>query len=422
MTLCQDDGIDESDYPHVTIPIKQIQLEQDTAKTVFQPPSTYLIDFNRVSHPLVEIISMPAIHHPATAAAYVRKVQAILKAVGAATAGMEIGGLRADVNVSVRRRGNEGESEYHGFRGLGTRTEIKNLSSFKSVAEAISIERDRQIAVLQTGHKIHSETRGYSLGATKTTTLRRKEGEIDYRYMPDPDISPLVIGDDLIAHLADTLPTLPDEVVRQLVDEHGLTTKDAKTLREADNGERLDYFFDVLDLLKKKLPTDLTKDPKKLGKTAADWIIHELGALLTFAEVSLDPSIPPPQSLASILAFLLSRQISVDTARVLFSRCFRHHLSNVAAEGPLDVQGIIDSENLRLRDLPAALYEELASDLVEQNPEMARAIREKGQHGKLMWFVGQMMRRRREGEVKLDAKKAEAVVKGMILGNGDSKT
>ena len=179
------DGIALEDGTLVDVAIKQIQMEQDTAKSNLQPPSTTLLDFNRVGHPLIEIITQPQIHHPQTAAACVRKIQSILQAVNAVTAGMELGGLRVDVNVSVSPEGSE---------ALGQRTEIKNLNSFKAVEDAIVAERDRQIAVLESGGFVKGETRGWTLGSTETKKLRGKEGEVDYRYMPDPDIAPLVIG------------------------------------------------------------------------------------------------------------------------------------------------------------------------------------------------------------------------------------
>jgi aspartyl-tRNA(Asn)/glutamyl-tRNA(Gln) amidotransferase subunit B len=182
----------------ITIGIKQVQMEQDTAKTVQQPPSTYLLDFNRVSHPLIEIITLPQIHNPTVAAVCVRKIQSILKAVNACTAGMEMGGLRADVNVSIRERNGqtpEASHSYHGVTGLGQRTEIKNLASVKAVEDAIIAERDRQIELLESGGAVEGETRGWSLGSTTTKRLRGKEGEIDYRYMPDPDIAPVIIGE-----------------------------------------------------------------------------------------------------------------------------------------------------------------------------------------------------------------------------------
>lgn len=192
-------GAAPADCP-ITIGIKQVQMEQDTAKTVQQPPSTHLLDFNRVSHPLIEIITLPQMHDPTVAAVCVRKIQAILKAVDACTAGMEMGGLRADVNVSVREESTHGEHSYYGVTGLGQRTEIKNLASVKAVEDAIIAERDRQIEFLEGGGTIEGETRGWTLGSKTTKRLRGKEGEIDYRYMPDPDIAPVLLADVCYNH------------------------------------------------------------------------------------------------------------------------------------------------------------------------------------------------------------------------------
>jgi len=209
VTLYAHDDIDPADAPSITIGLKQIQMEQDTAKTILQPPHTHLIDFNRVSHPLIEIITLPQLHRPRTAAALVRKIQATLKAVGANTTGMEMGGLRADVNVSVRRRDGTDAPilEYAGVTGLGQRTEIKNLSSFKAVEEAIVAERDRQIGVLEAGGEVQGETRGWTLGSSETRRLRGKEGEVDYRYMPDPDLGVVRIGRVRLVHVFSSNPS-----------------------------------------------------------------------------------------------------------------------------------------------------------------------------------------------------------------------
>ena len=254
LTLYDHDGIASEDGQSVDIGIKQIQMEQDTAKTTLQPPSMAMLDFNRVGHPLIEIITHPQIHHVQTASACARKIQVILQAVNAVTTGMELGGLRADVNVSVSPKDTE---------ILGQRTEIKNLSSFKAVEDAIVAERDRQIMVLESGGFIEGETRGWALGSTETKKLRGKEGEVDYRYMPDPDILPLIIGQvcliylmvhscllmfslqDLTYHIENSMPDLPDDILKDLTTYSGLTSKDAKTLMVLDDGERLDYFDDV---------------------------------------------------------------------------------------------------------------------------------------------------------------------------------
>lgn len=197
ITVYDHDGIDPADGESITVGFKQIQLEQDTAKTTQATSHISLLDFNRVSHPLIEIITLPQIHHPRTAAACVKKIQAVLQAVNAVFTGMEMGGLRADVNVSVQPKLGLGmrkkDFAYAGITGLGQPTEIKNLSSFKAVEDAIIAERDRQIGVLESGGIIVGETRGWTLGTTTTRKLRDKEGEVDYRYLPDPDIPSLII-------------------------------------------------------------------------------------------------------------------------------------------------------------------------------------------------------------------------------------
>jgi aspartyl-tRNA(Asn)/glutamyl-tRNA(Gln) amidotransferase subunit B len=281
-------GTAPADCP-ITIGIKQVQMEQDTAKTVQQPPSTHLLDFNRVSHPLIEIITLPQIHNPTVAAVCVRKIQSILKTVNACTAGMEMGGLRADVNVSIRERNGqtpEAHHSYHGVTGLGQRTEIKNLASVKAVEDAIIAERDRQIELLESGGAVEGETRGWTLGSKTTKRLRGKEGEIDYRYMPDPDIAPIILGDvrniayplgcalltygqDLINHLKQSLPQLPDTIVDTLTQEYGLTTKDAGTLLSFDDGARLDYFHDVLYHLQEIGLPSVGK--AESGRVAGNW-------------------------------------------------------------------------------------------------------------------------------------------------------
>lgn len=363
---------------------------------------------------------MPAIHHPATAAAYVRKIQSILKSVDAATAGMEVGGLRADVNVSVRRRGDEESGHsYGGFESLGQRTEIKNITSLRAVSDAISVERARQIALREAGGVVEGETRGFALGANETRLLRGKEGEVDYRYMPDPDIPPVNIGEDLVEHLQNTLPMLPDEVLHGLV-EDGVSMKDAKTMIALEDGERLDYYLDVLTELRARLSSSGRgkdgKSDKMLGKTVANWVIHELSALLTTTESEFTSALVPSSSLAGILSLLIRDEITTDTARSLFARVFH---SSLSASSPNQlspsISEIMDAEGLRLRPLSEDVYEQLAKPLLDAKPEMVKAIRKKGQKGKVMWFVGQMMRGSEEGrQGRLEAKRAEEVVRRLI--------
>ncbi|KAJ5601605.1 hypothetical protein N7510_011139 [Penicillium lagena] len=391
------DGIAPEDGDRVRVDIKQVQLEQDTAKSQEYPPSTQLLDFN--------LISMPQIHSPATAAACVRKLQSILQSCGAVTTGMELGGLRVDVNVSVRRRDDApGQHAYDGIKGLGQRTEIKNLSSFKAVEDAIIAEKNRQIALLESGGVVEGETRGWTIGSTETRKLRGKEGAVDYRYMPDPDIPPLIIGEDLIANLRQALPSSPDSLVAMLVGpEYGLPIEDARPLIELDDGARLEYYQDVVDLLR---PLQTDQDDKKVARVAGNWVLHELGGLLTKTDRAWDAAIVPAQSLAHIVDQLQRKRITGPTAKLVLAAVFDGDRRPVPQ--------LLEEDNLLLRPLSREEYVALAKAAIALNPGMVEQIRTKNQLGKLGWFVGQMMRAGEKGRV--EAPKAEEILRELILG------
>lgn len=407
MELFDYDGIAAEDGDKVRIDIKQIQLEQDTAKSTELPPSTQLLDFNRVSHPLIEIITMPQIHTPATAAACVRKIQATLQSCSAVTTGMELGGLRADVNVSVRQRDDApGTHQYGGVRGLGQRTEIKNLSSFKAVEDAIVAEKNRQIDILEGGGVVEGETRGWTIGSTETRKLRDKEGAVDYRYMPDPDIPPLMIGEDLLSSLKGTFPTSPDDLVELLVGpEYGLPIEDAKPLIDLEDGARLEYYQDVVDILRELQQDRDQKTRAALGRTAGNWVLHELGGLLTKEEIDWNADLVPAQPLAELIDQLQRKRITGPTAKTVFSMVFHGDKRPIAQ--------LLEEENLLLRPLSREEYIALAESAINQNPQMAEQIRSKNQLGKLGWFVGQMMRTGEKGRV--EAHKANEVLRELIL-------
>ncbi|AEO60034.1 hypothetical protein MYCTH_2308837 [Thermothelomyces thermophilus ATCC 42464] len=408
------DGIAPEDGDRVEIGIKQVQMEQDTAKTTAQPGDVHWLDFNRVGLPLIEIITLPQIHHPATAAALVRKVQMLLASVDACVSGMEAGGLRADVNVSVRRT----DDAAAGGK-LGTRTEIKNLSSFKAVEDAIIAERDRQIAVLEAGGVVEAETRGWSLGSTETRRLRGKEGEVDYRYMPDPDLGPVVIGDDLVAHLASSMGVLPDAEIDELVGRYGLSAKDALSLTTVDDGARVQYFYNVLDALEARLGLDKTgaASDQRHALLAANWCLHELGKL---TELSSDLGMTPEgecnvpsAALAAILAHLHRREITAKVAKELLWDAFR---GEVTADS---VTQKIDADKLWFKELSEDEYAQLADQVVQGEDkvlgEFLRFKQGKAKaypQGKLMFLVGKMMRA--GTEQRMDPASAERVLRARI--------
>lgn len=387
-------------------------MEQDTAKSQESDVETTLIDYNRAGQALIEIISLPQIHSPETAAAYVRKTQAILLSVNAVTTGMELGGLRADVNVSVRRRdGEPGTNHYSGISGLGQRTEIKNLSTFKGVEEAIKAERDRQIDLLEAGGAVEGETRGWSLAAPKITRkLRGKEGEVDYRYMPDPDIAPIVVGTDLMEYLQEFLPKLPDQLLTMLTGDkrYGLSVTDAKILLQLDDGERLEYYVLVVETLS-RICKDLRMEDESasVGQLAANWVMHELGSLLTTSQQCWkenDNQIPPTK-LAWILANLMSEVITGSSAKQILKLVFHGDQREIGA--------IIKEAGFVYNPLSYDEYTKLADTVIQQHHDKVKLIREKNQMGKLMFLVGQMMRTGEDGRV--EAKTAESVLRRLIL-------
>ncbi|WEW55155.1 aspartyl/glutamyl-tRNA(Asn/Gln) amidotransferase, B subunit [Emydomyces testavorans] len=409
LRLYKRDGIGPGNRDCVEIGIKQIQMEQDTAKSQELPSHTYLLDFNRVSRPLIEIITLPQIHSPATAAACVKKIQAILQACGAVTTGMEMGGLRADVNVSVRRRdAEEGAHGYEGITGLGQRTEIKNLSSFKAVEDAIIAERNRQIAVLEAGGTIEGETRGWTLGSTETRKLRGKEGEVDYRYMPDPDLGPVIIGEDVLLELKRTMPPLPDDILKSLIRDpkYLLSTEDAKTLLDLDDGARLEYYQDTVDILSSFQAGEPAIEQAFCGgKVLGNWVLHELGGLFSKYELPWVPDRVPAQTLAEIVHFLSRKTITGTTAKSLLAMVF--------GGDTRPTKQIVEEDNLIFKPLSRGEYVMLAESVIQQNPQAAKEIREKGKKGKIGWLLGQMMRLGESG--RMEASKAKEILEELLL-------
>jgi aspartyl-tRNA(Asn)/glutamyl-tRNA(Gln) amidotransferase subunit B len=321
---------------------------------------------------------------------------------------MEFGGLRADVNVSIRQRGDTTSThQYGGISGLGQRTEIKNLSSFKAVEDAIIAEKNRQIAVLESGGVVEGETRGWTIGSTETRKLRGKEGEVDYRYMPDPDLPPLIIGPDLVSQLRDTLPTSPEELIGLLTGkEYGLSIEDAKPLVELEDGARVEYYQDVVDILRDLHQDEDPESRGGLARIAGNWVLHELGGLLTKADLPWDAERVRALSLAQIIDHLQRKLITGPTAKQVLAMVFDGDSRSIPQ--------LLEEENLLLRPLSREEYVALAEAAISENPQMVEQIRTKNQLGKLGWFVGQMMRMGEKGRV--EAPKADAILRELILG------
>ncbi|KAI9826952.1 MAG: hypothetical protein M1826_006528 [Phylliscum demangeonii] len=398
--LYEHDGIATVKGQPTVIDLKQIQLEQDTAKSTTAPPCQHLLDLNRVSYPLIEIVTLPQIHHPATAAAFVKKVQRILKSVNACVLGMEHGGLRTDVNVSVRRYEPISDDEVAANSLRGQRTEIKNLTSIKAIEDAIEAEALRQIALIEAGGEVAGETRRWALGGEETKKLRSKEGEVDYRYLPDADLGPLRISEDLVSLLKQSLPMTADDILEILMNSplHNLSVKDARTLIVSDDGQRLEFY----EATREKVLFELDEaglDPAKWhargSRTTANWVLHELGGLLSASGLGWDQNPIPSNKLASILVHLLRGQITGKAAKGLLATALRD---------PRSIQQIIQQENLRIRPMSNQEYDDLASAVMHEHESLVRQLRVTPKASKTNFLVGQMIRREPE---RVEAVRAE---------------
>src|SRR6187200_22676 len=224
--------VEHDDGSVFTVRIERLHLEQDAGKLLHdQEPNATHVDLNRAGTALMEIVSMRDMRSAAEAAAYVEKVRTILIYLGTCDGDMEKGNLRADVNVSVCRPGAyEKFRETGDFSHLGTRCEIKNVNSFRFIQQAIEYEARRQIEILEDGGKIDQETRLYDPNKNETRSMRSKEEAHDYRYFPDPDLLPLVLGPAWVKQIQDSLPELPDAKKARLQSQYGLSAYDAGVL------------------------------------------------------------------------------------------------------------------------------------------------------------------------------------------------
>jgi aspartyl-tRNA(Asn)/glutamyl-tRNA(Gln) amidotransferase subunit B len=283
-----------------TVGIERLHLEQDAGKSIHdQSPTMSFVDLNRSGVALMEIVSQPDMRSPAEAGAYVRKLRAILRYVGSCDGNMEEGSMRADVNVSVRKVGDE----------FGTRTETKNVNSVRFVMATIEYEANRQVDVLESGGKIVQETRLFDPGTGTTRSMRSKEDAHDYRYFPDPDLLPLVLEDDFLEDCRNSLPELPDAKRARYEGELGLSPYNAAVLTAEVETAR--WF----ELLLGETATAQGKQPAEVAKQAANWLISELFGALNKLGKPLEESPVSPSAGAELLALIGKGTISGSIAK-----------------------------------------------------------------------------------------------------------
>ena len=338
------------------IGIERLHLEQDAGKSMHdQHPSKSYIDLNRTGVALMEIVSCPDMRSAAEAAAYVRKLRSILRYLGTCDGNMEEGSLRADVNVSVRRPGEE----------FGTRTETKNLNSLRFIQQAIEYEVTRQIEVIEDGGTVDQETRLFDTNSGTTRTMRSKEDAHDYRYFPDPDLLPLVVTQKEVDDLAAALPELPDDIRDRLINEYGLSPYDASVItEERDTAE----FYEAASAGQDR-------------KLVANWMTVELFGALNKSGQSLSACKISPATLGGLVGLISDGTISGRIAKDVFADMF---------ETGKDAAAIVNEKGLKQVSDSGAI-EALIDTVIAANLDKVEEYR--GGKDKLFgFFVGQVMK------------------------------
>ncbi len=289
--------IDLPDGETREIGITRLHLEQDAGKSLHdQHPSMSFIDLNRSGVPLMEIVSEPDLRSPEETAAYVKKIRSIVRYLGTCDGNMDEGSMRADVNVSVRKPGDE----------FGTRCEMKNINSVRFMQQAIIYEANRQVDILEAGGTVDQETRLYDPDKGETRSMRSKEEAHDYRYFPDPDLLPLEFDGAFVARIRETLPELPDDKKARFINELGLSAYDAGVL--VAEKEVADYFEVVAE--------------GREAKIAANWVIGELFGHLNRTGKALTNSPVDAVALGELIDLIADGTISNRIAKEVFEEMF----------------------------------------------------------------------------------------------------
>jgi len=352
------------------IGITRIHLEEDTGKMVHVGGSEgrlagathSLVDFNRAGTPLMELVTEPDIRTPEEARRFAQKLRLIWLSLGISDCSMEEGSMRVDANVSIRPRG---DSEF------GTKTEVKNMNSFKSLHDALAYEIVRQAEVLADGGRIVQETRHWDAGAKRTSSLRSKEEAHDYRYFPEPDMVPFEFMSEWIDEVRAKLPELPDARKQRFVADYGLPTADAATL--AGDTEMAE-FFDAA----------VTIAGVERARQISNWMLGEFSALLNAEAIAPSESRIVPAMLAELVGLVEDGTISGKQAKDVFAEMA---VSGDAPGAIVELKGmkqVSDTDEL----------EQIVDRVLEANPNEVERYRE-GKTGLIGFFVGQVMKETR---------------------------
>ncbi len=366
--------IDAADGPK-QVRIHQIHMEEDAGKLLHGTAAT-LIDYNRCGVPLLEIVSEPDMSSAEEVLAYLEKLKATMEYLNVSDCKMQEGSMRADVNLSVRRVGDP---------ELGTRTETKNMNSFKAIARAIEYEIFRQIEILEDGGEIRQETRRWDDNKGVGYAMRSKEDAHDYRYFPEPDLAPINISDETLAAIRDTIPELPDQKRARYVEEYSLSAYDAGQLTRS---RHLAEIFEQT--------VALCGQPKE----AANFLIGDCLRLLNQDGKEPAELAFAPENLAELIKLVQAGAINKTTAKAVFEKIYAENIDPVAYVKENGLEMMSDDGEL----------DALIADIVAANPKSV-ADYQSGKKAAIGFLVGQVMKATKG---KADAGKVNAKLRELL--------
>jgi len=336
--------------------IERIQIEEDTAKSI-HTTSESLLNYNRASVPLIEIISKPEIKNAEEAYAYLNTLKDRLKYTKVSDVSMELGSLRCDANVSVRKKGDT---------VLGTRTETKNLNSFKAVVRAIEYETSRQIEVIENGGRVIQETRLWDEEQGVTRPMRSKEEAMDYRYFPEPDLPKVIISDERLEKVKKEMPEFADEKAKRFVEEYKLNEKEAATL--AGEPELAEYYETMV---------------KESGepKLSANWMLTEVLRVLKEKNIGIEKFSVSSGNIAKLITLIKTNVISSKIAKEVFE---------LLLSEDKDPEIIVKEKGL-IQITDNSEIEKIVEQVLEENQQSVEDYKA-GKSNALKYLVGQAMR------------------------------
>ena len=379
LPLAEDGALEiDTEGGRKSIGVMRVHLEEDAAKLFHFPDGPgephSLVDVNRAGSPLMEVVSAPDMRSPDEARAYLTTLHSIMQYLGVSAANMQDGNFRCDANVSIRPEGN---SEF------GTRTEIKNMNSFRSVYLALEYEVERQRLILEDGGRVTQETRGWVEERGVTVSQRSKEHAHDYRYFPDPDLPPLVIGSEWVEELRRSLPELAEQRKARFIEQYGLSPYDADLL--TGTRSMAEYFEETVALR----PSD-GPNPQLYAKNVSNWMLGDLSRLMNLENLSIDETKVTPRHLAELLNLIDAGTLSNTLAKTVLEEAF--------ATGQ-EPGKIVDQKGLsQISD--TSVVDAAVSQALSENPK-AVADFISGKETASRFLVGQVMKLTR-GQAKPD--------------------